>query len=202
MNDLLRKNPTQERSRRTIETILDVTAQILSEEGSKRLTTNYLAQRAGLSIGTVYQYFTDKTAIIMALVERQREETGCVIDALIRRNESLCTAEKVRLIVRALHHAFAMHRLPEQKLVRALIQATAEHGLPTPSGYIAQVIVDIWMTSEDRTLSLNSSEMFVLVHMLTEVMRQAALRATPLLGSEEFENAVLRMVMGFMEKKE
>ncbi|WLS81073.1 TetR/AcrR family transcriptional regulator (plasmid) [Erwinia pyri] len=201
MIDIRRKEASQERSRRTVETILSTTAQILSEEGSRKLTTNYLASRTGFSIGTIYQYFPDKVAIIMALLERQREENVHHIDALLSNKEDIGAEEKIRLIIRSLHHAFSMHRLPDQKLVRALIHAAAKHGLPSPSGYIAQAIINVWVTTDSRSNPLNPGETFVLTHMLIEVMRQAALRATPLLGSEEFEAAVLRMVMGFLEKK-
>lgn len=184
-----------------MQTILKATAQILAEEGSQKLTTNYLASRTGLSIGTIYQYFPDKVAIILALSEKQREETSRQIDALLSAKEDLCTEDKIRLIVHTLHNAFSLHRLPEQKLVRALILAAAEHGLPSPSGHIARTIINVCMASDEGASLLNSSEMFVLTHMLTEIMRQAALRATPLLGSEEFEAAVLRMVMGFLHEK-
>ncbi|WP_158781623.1 TetR/AcrR family transcriptional regulator [Pantoea sp. BAV 3049] len=200
MNDILRKKPSQCRSVNTVETLLDTTAQILVEEGSRKLTTNYLASRSGFSVGTIYQYFPDKVAIIVALIDRQREQIRQSINQLLINHENKTAEEKIRMIVRALHQAFVLHRLPEQKLVRALILAAAEHGLPAPSGYVAQAVIEVWNASHEESASLNPAEIFVLTHMLTEVMRQAALRATPLLGSDEFEAAMLRMTLGFLQR--
>ena len=76
----MRKLPTQERAQRTIETIFDATAQIVDESGEASLTTNKIAQKAGFSIGTLYQYFPTKEAILLALIHRGRRQVlddGC-----------------------------------------------------------------------------------------------------------------------------
>jgi AcrR family transcriptional regulator len=72
MTELLRKTPIQERSKQTIETILDAATQVLQVEGEERFTTNRVAEKSGFSIGTLYQYFPNKNAIVEALVERER----------------------------------------------------------------------------------------------------------------------------------
>ncbi len=64
-----RKQPKQERSQATVEAILTATAHILTEDGYDRLTTNRVADRAGVSIGSLYQYFPNKEALIFALAE-------------------------------------------------------------------------------------------------------------------------------------
>ncbi len=67
-----RKRPVQARSRLTVEAILDAAARIFVEEGYGRLTTNAVAERAGVSIGSLYQYFPNKEVLIDALHERHR----------------------------------------------------------------------------------------------------------------------------------
>lgn len=64
-----RKRPQQERSRRTVEAVVEAAAQLLEANGYDALTTNRVAERAGVSIGTLYQYFPDKAAVVGALVE-------------------------------------------------------------------------------------------------------------------------------------
>ncbi len=69
-----RKNPEQSRSAETVRTILEGAARVLEERGLAGYTTNAVAERAGVSVGSVYQYFPGKEALTAALVAR---ETGC-----------------------------------------------------------------------------------------------------------------------------
>lgn len=69
-----RKYPQQSRSKITMEVIFDATVQVLLAEGIPRLTTTRVAQRAGFSIGTLYQYFPHKQALIYALIGKYLNE--------------------------------------------------------------------------------------------------------------------------------
>ena len=69
-NDSLRRMPKQERARATVDAILEATAQLLVQDGPAVLSTNRIAKRAGVSVGTLYQYFPDKQAIVQALGEQ------------------------------------------------------------------------------------------------------------------------------------
>ena len=66
-----RKRPLQARSQDTVEAIVEATARILESRGHAGFTTNAVAQRAGVSIGTLYQYFPNKEAVIGALIARE-----------------------------------------------------------------------------------------------------------------------------------
>jgi len=66
-----RRSPKQARSRATWEAIVEAAAQILERRGADGLTTNDVAERAGVSIGTLYQYFPDKQAILVAAARRE-----------------------------------------------------------------------------------------------------------------------------------
>jgi AcrR family transcriptional regulator len=69
-----RKTPVQARSAVTVDTILSATIQVLLAEGQKRLTTTRVAYRAGVSVGTLYQYFPNKQALLRAVLERHLDE--------------------------------------------------------------------------------------------------------------------------------
>lgn len=73
MAEKTRRNPRQARSQATVEAILDAAFQILETRGLSRLTTNHIAERAGVSVGTLYQYFADKDAVLAAMGQRQAE---------------------------------------------------------------------------------------------------------------------------------
>jgi AcrR family transcriptional regulator len=68
-----RKTPLQARSKLMVETILDATARVLVEEGFSRTTTNRVAERAGISVGSLYQYFPSREALVAAVAQRFSE---------------------------------------------------------------------------------------------------------------------------------
>jgi len=88
-----RRSPRQARSRATWEAIVEAAAQILERQGPEGLTTNDVAGRAGVSIGTLYQYFPDKQAILLAAARREAValpgRPQALLQALIAALESL-----------------------------------------------------------------------------------------------------------------
>jgi AcrR family transcriptional regulator len=70
-----RRRPVQTRSKQTVERILDAAAHVFGERGYAG-TTNHVAERAGVSIGSLYQYFPDKDALLVALHDRHLEQIG------------------------------------------------------------------------------------------------------------------------------
>ncbi|HET7176585.1 MAG TPA: TetR/AcrR family transcriptional regulator [Gammaproteobacteria bacterium] len=68
-----RKTASQARSRLTVDALLEATARILVKEGYDRASTNKIAARAGVSIGSLYQYFPSKEALVAAVAERHAE---------------------------------------------------------------------------------------------------------------------------------
>jgi AcrR family transcriptional regulator len=77
-----RKRPVQQRSLATVDAVLEATLQVLKRDGFLALTTTRVAERAGVSVGTLYQYFPDKASLVMALKVRYFERlVGSVRDA-------------------------------------------------------------------------------------------------------------------------
>lgn len=77
-----RKTPTQERSRNTVEVIVEAAARILSREGADALSTNRIAEVAGVSVGSLYQYFPNREAIVAELVGRKYDIVGAAFGSL------------------------------------------------------------------------------------------------------------------------
>jgi len=94
----LRKRPRQERSQATFDAIVEASARILAEDGVRALTTNRIAERAGVSVGSLYQYFPDRGAIVRALLERQLAQASAMRPALID-DETEPRARRVRALV-------------------------------------------------------------------------------------------------------
>ncbi len=74
-----RRKPSQARSRRAVESIIEAAAQVLERRGYQGATTNRIAERAGVSVGTLYQYFNNKDEIFNALIEK---ETTSFLEAI------------------------------------------------------------------------------------------------------------------------
>ncbi len=72
-SSMLRKKPKQSRSQATVNACLEATARILEQEGLQALTTNRVAEVAGVSVGSLYQYFPNKSSLLMALAEHYAE---------------------------------------------------------------------------------------------------------------------------------
>ena len=82
-----RKSPVQARSMASVEAILDATIQVLLSVGKDRLTTTRVAQRAGVSVGTLYQYFPNKSALLKAVLERH-------LDGVVEAVEQVCREQR------------------------------------------------------------------------------------------------------------
>jgi AcrR family transcriptional regulator len=76
----MRRTPQQVRSQERVNLILDTAADLFAEVGYEPATTNSIAERAGISIGSLYRYFSDKDAILRALAKRHREQVRGIFD--------------------------------------------------------------------------------------------------------------------------
>jgi AcrR family transcriptional regulator len=80
-----RKSASQKRSRLTVDALVQATARVLVKDGYDRASTNRIAHVAGVSIGSLYQYFPSKEALVAAVIDRQTQETMQLArDALIK----------------------------------------------------------------------------------------------------------------------
>ncbi|MEN3163106.1 TetR/AcrR family transcriptional regulator [Tistrella mobilis] len=104
-----RKRPVQARSRATVETILDGAAHILIRDGFDRATTTRIAEAAGVGIGSLYQYFPSKEAVVAALIDRHAAALTRVFDDLAPRLAGRPPAEAVAMIVAAATDAHRLH---------------------------------------------------------------------------------------------
>ncbi|MFT3928598.1 MAG: TetR/AcrR family transcriptional regulator [Myxococcales bacterium] len=84
----IRRAPRQQRSRQTVEAVLDAVERVLKREGADAITTNRIAEAAGVSIGSVYQYFPDKRSIFTALHQRHVEQVSQAIERTVAEHAS------------------------------------------------------------------------------------------------------------------
>ncbi|MDZ8238184.1 MAG: TetR/AcrR family transcriptional regulator [Nostoc sp. ChiQUE01a] len=87
-SDKIRRSPSGERGQRRRNLILDTAADLLAEGGAEAINTNALADRAGISVGSVYQYFSNKETILKALGERYMQQLGSNTVAALQQDVS------------------------------------------------------------------------------------------------------------------
>jgi AcrR family transcriptional regulator len=102
-----RRAPKQRRAVQTVDAVLDAVARILKREGVAAVTTNRIAEVAGVSIGSVYQYFPDKQAIFVALHHRHVSEVARVVEGALVEHAAAPLEELVRAMIEAMLRAHA-----------------------------------------------------------------------------------------------
>ncbi|WP_168196821.1 TetR/AcrR family transcriptional regulator [Brevundimonas sp. M20] len=120
-----RKSPRQARSAATIEAIRQATIQVLLAEGVGRLTTTRVAERAGVSVGTMYQYFPHKQALLFGIVERQM----ALIEAAMCAAAERLRGSDLKGIAEGLSAAWLDAKLADMVSSRAIYGIAAEFDL-------------------------------------------------------------------------
>ena len=200
-----RRQPTQARAQQTIQTLFKAAAQILDREGEGGLTTNKVAAAAGFSIGTLYQYFPGKEALVQAMAVRGRE---MVLDELER---CLCEIELdpatpqadpavfIGRILRILIAGFAGGRTWTRSLVRL---AWAQEEPQETAGAVRQVSERLALFFEriahPALRPLGSAQLFVLTRSVIGTLRSASLEKSPLLQSPALEQALLELAQALI----
>ena len=113
-----RKSALQRRSRVTVDALLEATARILVKEGFDKASTNRIAAVAGVSVGSLYQYFPSKEALVATLIDRHNQEVMQAVQGELAEAVDLPMEQAVRKLVAV---AVKAHRI-DPKLHRALAE--------------------------------------------------------------------------------
>ena len=187
-----RRIPRQRRAAQTVEAILEASIQILEAAGLAGLTTNAVAARAGVSIGTLYQYFADKNAILLALARREMEATVARLAHDTEPAADRTPEQRVRAAVRAMLDAFR-GRLRARK---AVVQAILAQGMAIElMGPVAAFIARHPSAALPR---LSPEQVFVLSRALMGVVRAAVMEEQPFLRSAAFEDELVRLALAYL----
>ena len=109
-----RKQPRQMRSQFTVDAIFEATIQVLLSDGQRLMTTTRVAERAGVSVGTLYQYFPNKQALLYAVLEAHVTRVGDAVEAAARSTHQAPLASMVASVVGAFVEA-KIERIDESR---------------------------------------------------------------------------------------
>lgn len=197
---LAKRQPRQERAQHKVELILEAAVRLLAKGGLAALNTNAVAETAGVSIGTLYQYFANKEAILDALADRELAEQSERVLVAMQEPGAIAGEDRVTRIVRAVMSSYGGRRQ-----VHRLV---AEHSLHRGAGRLAPLIEQLigLMTAAGRpsssgnTVPISHADAFVLTNAFAGVLRAMILwddaSAPP---QEEIEESLVRLVLNFAD---
>lgn len=198
-----RKIASQERSRATVDALVEATARILVKEGFDKASTNRIAEVAGVSVGSLYQYFPGKEALVAAVIERHQQEImqtvrGELAEVLVQPVE-----QAVRKLVAV---AVKAHRV-DPKLHRVLAEQIPRVGKLekleafNPENYI---LFRTYLESHRDELRVDDLELasFVCVTSIEALTHNAVLHHSKMLSDEAMETLIdegARLVTGYLK---
>lgn len=188
--DNIRQAPQQERSRASIDFILDAATQVLERDGEAGFNTNAVAERAGVSIGTLYRYFPDKQAILKAMGMRETLAFRKVVaQAMAGPVEGVA---RDRAMIRAFLRAFGGRTRARQVAMMEMLAHADHRKLAEGFGPVETSFVD----AEGKPLSPIAG--FVLSRAVQGAMRAAVLEGVDFLLSQEFEDELVKLSRAYL----
>lgn len=195
-----RKLPRQERSQATVEAILTAAAHILSEEGYGRFTTNRVAELAGVSIGSLYQYFPNKEALIFALGEHHANEMAQLAQhhlGGLEHNSLVAVLGQIIKAVLAAHavnpqlHRVLHEQIPRSDVMRQLDDAKMETMLRS---FMAQRSSQLQPENLDLTV-------FIVGRTIKALIYGAVVDRPEFLNNGELECEIMTMLSAYLVKR-
>lgn len=195
----IRKEPRQARARETVEAILTAAARILTSEGFEALTTNRVAAVAGVSVGSLYQYFPNKEALARALCERH---TRGVRDRIRARFAEAWDAP-VETVARMVIDGMVEVRRHEPRLHQELLRlAPSVGGLEELHAveHEVEALLTRFIESRGGALRVPDPPMaaFILCHAVQAAVHGAVLEKPEWLKQDRFVDETTALVVGYL----
>lgn len=192
-----RRTPRQARARNTVEIILEATTRILEQEGRAAVTTNRIAERAGVGISTVYEYFENKEAILVAVARQEMELHRTRVVSAMTKSIADSAAELDRLAIRALIDASGKRHRARRAAIETLIAEGLGDELAGPITAIADVVA----ANSGPLLGLERMSpvsLFVLTRAIQGVVSAGLREESPFFRSPEFEDELVRLTRAYL----
>jgi AcrR family transcriptional regulator len=195
---ITRRRPKQRRAQETVEAVLDAVVRILKREGVGAVSTNRIAAVAGLSIGSVYQYFPDKRAIFLALHERHAEQVGRLVESTLIKHADASLAEIVRALVEAITDA----HVPDPELFE-LLSTEVPHRAHGSRGLARRLNGALRLAIASRTPKIRNSValekvLFIVSNMIGGLAHAAVLSRPAGLSLASAKEESVRAIMAYL----
>jgi AcrR family transcriptional regulator len=194
----VRRRPKQRRARQTVEAVLDAVIRLLKREGSRAITTNRIAEVAGVSIGSVYQYFPDKRAIFSALHQRHVDQIDRMVQTELVEHAASSIEELVRAMVEAMVEAHATD--PE---LYELLMTEVPHRADGTRDFAVRLHGAFLLAISSRAHELKKGRdlnnvVFVVTHMVEALCHGAVLRRPARMSLKDAKEEIVRAILAYL----
>jgi AcrR family transcriptional regulator len=198
-----RKAASQERSRATVDALVEATARILVKEGFDKASTNRIAEVAGVSVGSLYQYFPSKEAFVAAVIERHQQEIMQTVRGELAEVSAQPLEKAVRKLVAV---AVKAHRV-DPKLHRVLAEQIPRVGKLEKLETFSRenyTLFRTYLESHRDELRVDDLELasFICVTSIEALTHNAVLHYSKMLSDETMEALIdegARLVTGYLK---
>lgn len=191
-----RKKPLQARSEETVSVILETAARILERDGLAGFNTNTVAERAGVSIGSLYQYFPNKNALTAALIAKFEEELRAALTKTFAATNGLSLQDSIRRLARTTihHHARrgSLNRILELEENRLIVNNEPDEHTAKLRSLICSLLHQNRETIAVPHIATAADDLLVMIHSLTDAHLQSAI------DLEESEERAVRAISGYL----
>lgn len=193
-----RKSPVQARSVASVEAILKATIQVLLKVGKESLTTTRVAARAGVSVGTLYQYFPNKSALLRAALQRHMDEIGSAMQTACREQ----TGSSLQKMGTALVTSFLDAKMKNAKASVALYSVSSDVDGARITREMSlkanRAIVAMLVTAKDELISDPELVASMLQATMAGVSRQLLESASPELDFERLRDELVFLACAYL----
>ena len=197
----MRKIPKQDRAAATVEVILDATAQLLEKSELQEVSTNHIARKAGVSIGTLYQYFSNKDELLWSLAKREYIRIARELIQQIDKVSAESMPETSRAIVKLLIARFANEKMIKRLSVLVSTRRAQRSGGDEPLlAAIAEALANKLGLVKRMSLEQTKIYSFILTRSLLGTIRSASRTDLAMMKSQEFEDQLVILMTAYIDQ--
>ena len=194
-----RKHPTQDRSKQLVASLLDATAVILVKHGYEGLTTNRVAESAGVSVGSLYQYFPNKEALVASLIQRWSDSVLETISHSYQGVQHQPIEDAVVSLVKTTLETSKVNVKLHRILLQQIPNVEASPGIVQWNRRMAELVAS-WLELHREQLEVDDLRLAaeIVVMTLASLSDYALIHRPELLNSPAFVRHLSRLVLGYL----
>lgn len=195
-----RKTPRQERAKATVEVLLEAAAHVLVRSGYEGTTTKEVAERAGVSIGSLYQYFPSKEALVAALAERWSQRVLAVLSTHLEQQPGERMEEEgVRRLVRTLVELYAVNPRLQQVLLEQVPRIGTLHTIHEAESRMESLVRGALSRNLERVRPRNLElAVFLLMRAMRGAIWATLVERPEVVREPEFVEELSALVLGYL----